>query len=50
MIQAEFRICTLDGKVVEDSKVYEVLVEEIGEEDALKWTDVITVPDETEVV
>lgn len=44
MIQAEFRICRLDGKVIEESEVYEVLKHELGEEDALKWTDLVIAP------
>ena len=51
MIQAEFQVCILDEKIIEDSEIFKVLVKEIGEENALKWTYAAVVPlDETEVV
>lgn len=43
MISMEVRICTLDDTPIEYSPCYQTLLDELGEEDALKWTKVIDV-------
>lgn len=40
---ASYRICVIDGKPVEESKVYQTIVQEFGEETAEKWTDEVIV-------
>jgi hypothetical protein len=44
MISMEVRVCVIDNVPYEDSLVYKTILEELGKEDADKWTKVIDVP------
>lgn len=44
MIQAEIQICTVDGKIVEDSHVYKITRRLLGKNVADKLTLTIVVP------
>lgn len=46
MIQAEIQVCIIDNKPVELSEVYEVILQELGQEDADRWTKLVLVPQE----